>query len=537
MRRPVAMPLSKVFTLPWPAIALGYLAGYVLLDWISFIHPFAPFGITPWNPPTGLSFVLVLLFGQRFIPLLFVAPLLADLTVRHLPFPWVTEIMTAAAIGGGYAIGLAILLQPAMRFNPILASMRDLVVLLAVAAASAAAVSLAYVALTVNAGLLTTADLPAAVVHYWVGDMIGVAILAPFGLILLTRGRTLRVTVETAVQVAATLVALALVFVFAERQHAQLFYLLFLPVIWMAVRGGLETVTVGVLLTQLGLIVGVHLLPGVTIDVTGLQALMLVLAMTGLIAGALVTQIRRTELQLRLHQDSLARLARLGSMGELATAIAHEINQPLTAAGTYTRLVAETLRDGADHVAVGEIAEKAAAQVQRAADVVRRLRALIRLDQSGRAPTSVTRIVRETLDLMHHALDRHGVTATARLADDLPPVMVDILQIEQVLLNLIRNAVEAIEGTGATHGSLGVSAVRTGDMVEIAVADSGPGFPEDVPDPAGASFGSAKPEGLGFGLSLCRSIVEQHGGRLTIERPPSGALVRFTIPVAKVSDE
>jgi signal transduction histidine kinase len=531
------MPLSKVFTLPWPVIATGYLAGYVLLDWISFIHPFAPFGITPWNPPTGLSFVLVLLFGQRFIPLLFVAPILADLTVRHLPFPWATEIMTAAAIGGGYATGLAFLLQPAARFNPILASMRDLVVLLAVAGASAAAVSLVYVALTVNAGLLPITDLPAAVVQYWVGDMIGVAILAPFGLIVLTRSRTMRVTVETAVQVAATLAALALVFVFAGRHHSQLFYLLFLPVIWMAVRGGLETVTVGVLLTQLGLIVGVHLLPGEAIDVTGLQALMLVLAMTGLIAGALVTQIRRTELQLRLHQDSLARLARLGSMGELATAIAHEINQPLTAAGTYTRLVTEMLRDSPSHLAVGEIAEKAAAEVQRAADVVRRLRALIRLDQSGRAPSSVARIVRETLDLMHHALDRHGVATTTRLADDLPPVMVDLLQIEQVLLNLIRNAVEAIEGSGAAQGSLVISAVRTDDMIEIAVADSGPGFPGGFPGPAGAAFGSAKAEGLGFGLSLCRSIVEQHGGRLTIERPPAGALVRFTIPVAKVSDE
>ena len=103
--RSVAMAFPRFFSLPPIAIGAGYLAGYVLLDWISFIQPFAPFGITPWNPPTGLSFVLVLLFGQRFIPLLFVAPLLADVLVRQLPLPWSTEIIGTLLIAGGYAIG------------------------------------------------------------------------------------------------------------------------------------------------------------------------------------------------------------------------------------------------------------------------------------------------------------------------------------------------------------------------------------------------------------------------------------------------
>ena len=101
--RSVAMAFPRVFSLPHYVLALGFLGFYVLLDWISFIQPFAPFGITPWNPPTGLSFILVLLFGQRFIPLLFVAPLLADLLVRQLPLPWSVEIATSLIIGGGYA--------------------------------------------------------------------------------------------------------------------------------------------------------------------------------------------------------------------------------------------------------------------------------------------------------------------------------------------------------------------------------------------------------------------------------------------------
>src|SRR5262249_45829727 len=162
----------------------------------------------------------------------------------------------------------------------------------------------------------------------------------------LTRRRLLPMTLETALQFAAILAALALVFGYAEERQFQLFYLLFLPIVWMAVRAGLEGVTVGILVTQLGLIAGVILVPEAARDVTAFQALMLVLAATGLIAGELVTERRRAESQMRLHQRSLSRLARLGNMGEFAAAIAHELNQPLMAAGTYTRIVNDAIAAG-----------------------------------------------------------------------------------------------------------------------------------------------------------------------------------------------
>ena len=512
------MAFPRVFSLPHYALALGFLALYVLLDWISFIQPFAPFGITPWNPPTGLSFILVLLFGQRFIPLLFVAPLLADLMVRQLPLPWSVEIATSVIIGGGYAVGLMVLLRPATRFNPALTSMRDLIVLFAVAAVSGAAVAASYVGVLVGTGWLQGADFITAALQFWIGDIIGVAVVAPFALIFLTRGRGLRFSGETALQIVAILVALSFVFVFVEKHHFEFFYILFLPIIWMAVRGGLELVTVGILITQIGLIVSAQLLPHADIDVAVFQALMLVLALTGLAAGAVVTEHRRTELQLRRHQDSLARVARLGSMGEFAAMIAHEINQPLMAAGTYARLIADTLRGGKRHDgAAVETAEKAAAQVQRAADVVRRLRALIRLDQSGRAPVAVERIVRETLALSRPFLERHGVTVRVALDSNLPPVMVDLLQIEQVLLNLLRNAAEAMDVDGAGGGSITIAASASGsDTLTVTVRDTGPGFPPEFTADEFPPLTSSKPEGLGVGLSLCRSIVESHGGQLTI---------------------
>ena len=530
---PVVYP--RILSLPMAIPGIVYLVGYVLLDWISFIEPYAPFGITPWNPGTGLSFVLVLLFGQRMIPFLFVGPLLSDLVQIQSPLPWHIELACTALIGGGYSLALLLLMRPGLKFNPALSSMRDLVLLMLVAVVGAAFVALSYVAVTTAAGLLPVRDFAAAAVRYWVGDVIGIVVFTPFALIALTRRRILRMSVETILQFSAIIAALALVFGFAKEQESQLFYVLFLPIVWMAVRAGSEGVIVGILVTQLGLIFGVILFPGEGHDVTAVQALMLVLAATGLIAGELVTERRRTEIQLRLHQDSLSRLARLGGMGELAAAVAHELNQPLMAAGTYTRLVDDAIRSSRTDIAmVAETAKKAAAQVERAAEVVRRLRALIRLDRGNRISCSVERIVKETLALCQPDLDRIHASAHAVLPAGLPLVMVDVLQIEQALLNLLRNSIEAIGEAGIIHGSILIEASAAGaDFVEIRVSDSGPGFsPERLADPF-LPFSSTKDEGLGFGLPLCKSIIEVHSGRLWLDGNSRGAAVHFTLPAVK----
>ena len=219
--------------------------------------------------------------------------------------------------------------------------MRDLVVLMLVAAASAAFVASSYVGLTIAAGLLTAKDFLSAALRYWIGDVVGILVLAPFALFALTRRRIMPMSIETALQYAAVVCALTLVFGIAEEREFQLFYVLFLPIVWMAVRNGIEGVSAGILVTQLGVILGARFFPNEREELIAFQALMLVLAVTGLIAGELVTERRRMESQLRLHQELLARLTRLGSIGELAAAVAHEVNQPLMAAGTYTRLVAD----------------------------------------------------------------------------------------------------------------------------------------------------------------------------------------------------
>ena len=534
-QRSDAMALERISALPGVAIGGAYLAVYVLLDRLSLVDPSTPFGITPWNPGAGLGLVMVLLFGRRTIPYLFPAPLLADLANLQTLLPWSAELLGAAVIGTGYAAASLLLLRPNVRFDPTLSSLRDLVILMVAAVISAAVVALGYVGVMIASGLLPFNQMAAAALRYWVGDLIGVVAVTPFALIALTRPRSFRPSIETALQIGAIIAALVLVFGFLREQQFQLFYLLFLPIIWMALRAGFEAVSLGVLITQLGLIVGVELFRDESHDLMAFQVLMLVLAVTGLLAGELVSENRRVESQLRLHRDALGRLSRLGNAGELAATIAHEINQPLAAAGTYTRLVKDALQEGdSDPAMVVETAEKAAAQVERAAEVVRRLRALVRLDRSARAACSVEHIVKETIALCQPNLDRGQIAVRCSLAANLPLVMVDMLQIEQTLLNLVRNSIDAITEAQQADGAISIAVVYDeGDSIEIRVADNGPGFPTGFLDNPFLPFTSEKAQGLGVGLPLCRSIVEAHGGRLWLTRNVSGALVHFTIPVAK----
>ncbi len=514
-----------------------YLFGYLLLEAVSYVHPFGSFGITPWNPSTGLSFLLVLLYGRRMLPLLFLAPFLSDLIVRGLLVPIWVAVMEALIGGGGYALATLFLLRPQLRFDASLPSLRELCILMAAAIVSSAVVASAYVGFLTAANLLQPTEFTSAALRYWVGDMIGIAIVVPFGLLAVTREHLIRLDWETALQVLAIVLALAIASASARNDQLQLFYLLFLPITWIAVRSGLEGVSAALIVTQIGLFAILQFAVEQPVNITALQARMLILAITGLVAGALVTERRRVELELRQNQAAIAHLSRLGSMGELAAAIAHEVNQPLSAAGTYSRLVveslaAETLKDRSTI----ETARKAAAQIERAADVIKRLRALVRLGRSDKAPVSIARILQESVDLVRPLLEGSNITISVEMENGLPPIMADRIQIEQVLINLMRNSAEAIGSSSSSGGKIALEAVKASPaLLEIRVRDTGPGFPPEFTGNAPPLFSSNKADGLGVGLSLCRSIAEAHGGTLSLASSRDGALASFTLPFAGVS--
>jgi signal transduction histidine kinase len=532
------MPITRFLSRSHLEIGLVYLAVYVLLDWVSYIHPIASLGITPWNPPPGLSLALILLFGRVFLPWLFLAPLAADAVVRHFPLPLWAELPTVLIIGIGYGAGALLLTRPALRFDTSLANRQDMFWLIAVAAASSAFVALCYVGIVIALGFLEPSHFAFAALRYWVGDMIGIMVMTPFILILFTHWRIRALTWEVLGPLILIVAALWLTVRYIHLVHFPLFYLLFIPVIWSAIRFGLEGAVFGLATTQIGLIAAIHLAPSQAIDVTAFQALMIVLAMTGLSVGLLVDEQQRIERQLRMQQDAIARVIRVGSMGEFAAALAHEINQPLTAIASYTRLAKEGAeKTPADTATVAEASRKAAEQVERAAAVVRRLREFIRLGRSEAIPVPAAQVIAQARQFCEADLQRHGVTLEVDVPAGLPLVLVDSLQIQQVIMNLVRNAIDAIVEAGRYDGRILIAAEREGGLVSISVCDNGPGFEPGMIERATVPFSSTKPDGMGLGLSLCRSIVEAHGGHLLIAGDPTGAKASFTLRVAEaVSD-
>jgi C4-dicarboxylate-specific signal transduction histidine kinase len=250
----------------------------------------------------------------------------------------------------------------------------------------------------------------------------------------------------------------------------------------------------------------------------------------------LVSEQQRTQHQLRMHQEALHRAARLATMGEFAAAVAHEINQPLTAIGNYARLAKHAVEQAPpDAAAAAKATGEAIAQVDRAGTVVNRLRDFIRLGRIETSPVAVATLVRETLAVFQSELERHGIACRTQLGRDLPPVLADALQIEQVILNLVRNAAEALTNAGRYDGEIVIEGTAEPEgMITIRVIDNGPGIDPDLAGQPITAFATTKTDGLGLGLSLSRSVVEAHGGQLRLESTTRGACASFTLPVAKI---
>ena len=466
------------------------------------------------------------MFGREFLPWLFLAPLLADALVRQFPLPLWAELATALIIGVGYGAGALMLTRPALRFDISLASQRDLFWLVLSQPLPRPSSRSPMWGLSLALGFLDAQQFAAAALRYWIGDMIGIMVVTPFILVLFTHRRIRAFTWEVLGPLALIVAALWLTVSYVELMHFPLFYLLFIPVIWSAIRFGLEGVVFGLAVTQIGLIAAIHLAPSDAIDVTAFQALMIVLAVTGLAVGLLVNEQQRTEQQLRLQQDAIARVIRVGSMGEFAAALAHEINQPLMAIANYTKLAKEVAeKTPADTATIAEASAKAAEQVERAAAVVRRLREFIRLGHSEVVAVPVAQVIAQARQLCEADLERHGVALEVDAPVGLPFVLVDSLQVQQVIINLVRNAVDAIVEAGRYDGRIFITAEREGELVSVCVRDNGPGFEPGLIERAIAPFSSTKPDGMGLGLSLCRSIVEGHGGisRSQAIRPAPGS--------------
>ncbi|MGO4885916.1 MAG: sensor histidine kinase [Bryobacteraceae bacterium] len=244
-------------------------------------------------------------------------------------------------------------------------------------------------------------------------------------------------------------------------------------------------------------------------------------------------RIRAEEIVQKTQAD-LAHVARVTTLGELAASIAHEVNQPLMAVVINGDACLEWLaREQPDLEEAREAVGRIIAEGNRAGEIIRRIRALFKNSPLQKVPLNVNDLIQDIVALTQRELVRNGVALKMELETALPLVFGDRVQLQQVILNLVVNAIEAMSGATGRPRELQIRSERDGDAVLVSVRDTGPGLPLADPERIFGAFFTTKPDGLGMGLSIGRTIIEAHRGKLWATHADNGAIFQFRLPIHK----
>lgn len=250
--------------------------------------------------------------------------------------------------------------------------------------------------------------------------------------------------------------------------------------------------------------------------------------------GRDITEQRRADEEANLRREQLAHTARVNVIGEMAASIAHEISQPVTAILNYAQGSIRRLRTGEiESARLLAVFEQIVAQSQRAGDAMLTLRRFVARRKPARVQVEINRLVTQVAALAGAETHKRGINIALDLSPDLPPAYVDDVQIEQVVLNLLRNGAEALASADGSARELTVRTRATEEgCIEISISDTGPGLPPRLAAKLFEPFFSTKPDGVGLGLAVSRTIIETHGGRIWVTpNPDRGVTFRFTVPV------
>ena len=248
-----------------------------------------------------------------------------------------------------------------------------------------------------------------------------------------------------------------------------------------------------------------------------------------------VTDRKRAELETDAQRRELTHLSRIAMLGELTGALAHELSQPLTAVRANAQAARHFLdRDPLDVAELRATLDDIIRNNQRAGAVIDRLRALLRKEGPALQPVDMNEVVREVVDLAHSEILSRRITLTSRLAPEIQPVLGDRIQLQQVVLNLVLNACDAMNETDAAKRQLALATEMRDGVVQLVVSDRGPGIPEGQLERVFEPFVTSREQGLGLGLAISRSIVTAHSGSIRAENNVAGgATFRCFLPVAE----
>ncbi len=517
----------------WVAAAAAYLALYLLLDWASYVEPLPHTSITPWNPNTGVVMGLLLLRGAGWAPLVAFGIFTGELLTDDGPPPVRILALTSLYLAAVYACAAAILRRRGL--DRPMETPRAAAWFAGVIAVASGLAAAGYVGILGSAGLVASDETWAGIGRYWIGEFSGIIALTPVLLLRIDRAGLLehiwRNKRELILQALGGAVGVGLAFALAAARDVRLFYPLFAPVTWIALRHGVPGAMISVSLVQAALVAALELTPG-SIPLFDVQFPLLSLGITALFLGALASQRDSALRQMRQQDAALQRSMRFAVAGQLASALTHELNQPMTALLSYVRaaeLMTEPLQRADQRLSA--TLQKAGAEAGRAAAVLRRLREFYRGEGARLELTDALEVCARVVEALQDRMRRSGVEFKLHDPGGVPTVMVDRTQLEIVIHNLLTNSLDAFDALpdrGARARRIELTAEARGADVLIGMDDSGPGISAGLIERLFEPFVTSKISGMGLGLSLSRTFLRHQGGDLWNEPSRLGG-ARFVL--------
>ena len=510
--------------------ALVLVAGYVALDWVSYFHPLHGLNITPWAPAPALALVFILRFGWKSALLIALAILLGDAWMRNLPFALSAAL--AVLLAAGYAV-IGEALRRRLKSEEVFVSRRGLFEWFLIVMVGTLVNSAAFISSLTAFDLIPPSEWATALTRHWIGDSVGILVAMPvIWMVAGERGRALLRLLatkrETIALLAASAGALWIAFNFGAQSEFKYFYVLFLPIVWAAARQGFSGAVLTATVIQAGIIVIVNYLGFSAISVLEVQMLTVVLAMLGFFVGVVIDEQRRISSELR-------QTLRLAAAGEMAGALAHELNQPLTALSAYAAACDKLLEQGATGDSVREAMRRIVSESERAGEVIGRLRDFFRTGTTQLESVALRELLTSSVASFSLRAEKAGIELTLAAMSDCV-LLADRLQLEVVIRNLLSNAFDAVTHQSATKRRVRVSAVMEGPgRVCVQVEDSGPGLSAATAARLFEPFESTKSSGLGLGLVISRAIVDAHGGSLWAEVGDHGVFKLVLLVKGKVA--
>lgn len=530
-------------TLPrYVLTALIYLCVDFAINYVTNSHHFHNSSITLWSPDDGID-LLLLTESTLYTPIVFFAAIVVDLFISQANYNLYSVFASELALATGYLF-MAIVLRDVFKFDTRSTSYKNVVAVLAVVPVSSLVTGIIYTTVLHLTGSLPANEIYNAARRFWIGDTVGMIVVLPAATAFHDAfvKRSWRNAMDW--RGILTMIAIAIcvaVFIYvstAVPTDRYLFNMIFLPMIWLCINAGFTAVAIMLLYVQV-LLVGV--MTYYQIDDEGFiifQTSVFILASTGQLLGAIITEREQTTRELRHQQSELARVSAQATTAAMAVAMAHEISQPLSSLSNYVHSARRMVDGGQSAESIRNALAKAEAEARRTREIIERIRDFVASGQLRLERTDLEQVARKIVMLNVDDAASRGVELTSEFPEGTPPALVDKIAIEQALNNLVTNAIDAAATRAGSSGHVMVRLYRGGAHVVFQVDDDGPGVAPEMTERLFQVFETTKAGGMGLGLPLTLQIARKHAGRLEWRvLRPQGSSFLMELPIDGPDDE